>query len=407
MPRYPKLRYYLANPKMKTSGILAAVYVSKKRVCLSTGIAIETRLWNTERQRLKISVTGAGIINAELDAIADAYRVRIFELRRRHITPTPEIIENILRAVVGGSYGGTIVADLERYIEARRIDCTEGTLKVYKAIADMLRRFEQYRGAVLSYEMLTAEMLRELFDYMLNVEGYQNSTLRKVLKRLRTFLRWARLNGFGDASALDVPLRIPEGDRIERAYLRLDELERVRTAPLTGKHAVVRDLFVLQCYTGLRWSDLQRLRRSMYDDASREIVLVTQKTRKAIRVPLLPEALEILERYDWTLPQWSNAYQNRLLKEALRACGITEPVEVIEYRGATRVVREVPKCDAISTHAAKRTFVSVLVARGVSLETVCRVTGNTRATIEAYIHKDQTELRAELQRAFESPKLPQ
>lgn len=398
--RTPNVRYYLYRRSGRVP-IIAVVHYDRTEVRVSTGISIRPETWNKSKQRIKSSAANAGYINALLDEYEAQFQACMLELRRRGNPLSLEVVRQTLEKVIQGAYGGAIVPDMERYIAARRHEYADGTVKVYHAIKQLLERYEQSRKVVLTYNTMTAEMLRDMVAYMLEVERYANTQIQKVVKRLKTFLRFAKQQGWGIAPAIDVPVRIPTGDRIDRAYLRLEELERFRTATLANRHAIARDMFILQCYTGLRWSDVQRLNRSMYDGVHNEVVLITRKTRRAVRIPLLPTARQILERYEWNLPQWSNAYQNKLLKEALKLVGIDEPVVEVEYRGSERLERVVPKYEAISTHSAKRTFVSLLLSRGVTLETICKITGNTRASIEAYIHKDETEIRKELQRALE------
>lgn len=403
MPRrnIPVVRYYLYSQR-NASPIIAVIVWRGVTVRLTTGLSTTKQAWNRAKQRLKPSASMAGVINSRLDEIASSCYQQLHELYRRGVDITPEHCKYALERAIAGSYGGEVLQDLQRYMDLKKVECTEGTIATYRALHQLLEQFFAYRGMVGHYRLLTADFLCSLVEYMLHTKCYLNSQIAKLVKRLYTFLRYASQHGWGDAPLLQARLRLPAMHRIERAYLRLEELERFRTAHLEGNLAIARDMFVLQCYTGLRWSDLRRLNRAHYDAASDTVVMTTQKTRKTVRIPLLPIARQILERYDWNLPQWSNAYQNKLLKVALKVVGIDEPVVEVEYRGAERIERVVPKYEAISTHSAKRTFVSVLLSRGVTLETICKITGNTRATIEAYIQKDETDMKKELLRALET-----
>ncbi|MCX7929751.1 MAG: site-specific integrase [Chlorobi bacterium] len=399
---YPRLHFYLLNADRPVCQVFACVVREGKKVRVSTRIDVRPGSWDTKRERLKPSARNATLINSRLDEIEAKYKERCIEWQRRGFVPSLEVLDETLRQIIGVAPSkGEMIDGLYRFIEVRRGEISESTVKTWTSLAALLERFQRHKGCTLTYSMFDETVLRDFIEYMLQVERYVNSQIQKVIKRLRTFLRFAKHYGYGESPALHVPVKVPTVERINRAYLRLDELEAFRTAPLTGAYAVARDLFVLQCYTGLRWSDLQRIEPSMYDSADQSLVLVTQKNRRAIRIPLLSPAKEILDRYQWKLPQYSNAYQNRLVKEALQLCGIaTEHVQRVEMRGTQRIEEVVPKYELISTHSAKRTFVSLLVAGGVTLETICQLTGNTRATIGAYIHKDNVEARRELERIF-------
>ena len=62
----------------------------------------------------------------------------------------------------------------------------------------------------------------------------------------------------------------------------------------------VRDVFVFCCYTGLSYADVKKLKRSEIGigmDGEQWIFTSRQKTDTSSRIPLLPVALEILNRY--------------------------------------------------------------------------------------------------------------
>jgi integrase len=162
----------------------------------------------------------------------------------------------------------------------------------------------------------------------------------------------------------------------------------------------VRDLFVLQSHTGLRYGDLQGLGPEHIQEGS--IRLVTGKNRKAITVPLLPAARAIWEKYEGKLPKISNQKQNEYLKELGKLAGIDSPVVVVDYRGIERIERVEPKHELIGTHTAKRSFVTVLRQRGVSIEAIMKATGNNRRTIEKYIVATQQDAVEEIRGAWRS-----
>jgi integrase len=219
---------------------------------------------------------------------------------------------------------------------------------------------------------------------------------------LKAFLRWANDHGHSSSTEFRKFLqkRLPQGDKSEKVYLTLPELDLVRQLDLSDSPRLerTRDLFLFQAHTGLRFNDMCRLRAEHIRDG--EIQLVTQKNRRAIRIPLLPDAASIWEKYEGRLPSVSNQKQNDFLKELMRLAGITTPVVQVDYRGAQRIEAILPKCELISTHTAKRTFVTILRQRNVSLETIMRMTGNSRRTIETYIVTTPLDARREIEEAW-------
>ncbi len=158
---------------------------------------------------------------------------------------------------------------------------------------------------------------------------------------------------------------------VDDIALTLDEIERIYRCNLSDDsvYMSVRDTFVFACLVGgLRFSDFSSLKPSDFSDivdAKGEKVKVikvasTQKTSDKVIVPLHPIALEVLERNGGQMPKCTvNQVFNRYVKTIAEKAGITEGVSLRQnVAGKTKVVK-MPKCDAVSSHTARRTFATV------------------------------------------------
>jgi integrase len=157
----------------------------------------------------------------------------------------------------------------------------------------------------------------------------------------------------------------------------------------TARLGVVRDVFVFQCYTGLAYIDVFNLKRSDIKegiDGEQWILTERQKTGSPINIPLLPKAIEILERYknhsicierDSVLPVSSNQKMNEYLKEIADLCGIT--------------------C-TLNTHKARRTFGStVTLNNNVPIHIVKEMLGHQSVSqTEEYAITEQIAIGREM-----------
>ena len=139
----------------------------------------------------------------------------------------------------------------------------------------------------------------------------------------------------------------------------------------------VRDLFVFSCYTGISYADLIKLNRSNIHlgiDGQKWIITKRQKTKTAVKVPLLYKAYQLILKYDGhpntmvtdtLLPVITNEKLNLYLKEVAEACGITKN---------------------LTFHMARHTFATtVTLSNGVPIETVSKLLGHTKiATTQIY-----------------------
>lgn len=158
----------------------------------------------------------------------------------------------------------------------------------------------------------------------------------------------------------------------------------------------VRDIFLFCCYTGLAFVDVRKLNVSEIGigiDGSKWIFTKRQKTATPSRIPLLPIALEILEKYkdhpvcvnsEKVLPVLSNQKYNEYLKEIAEICEIKKN---------------------LTTHTARHTFATTItLSNGVPMETVSKMLGhkNLRTTqhyakiLDKKISDDMSLLRQKL-----------
>ena len=84
-------------------------------------------------------------------------------------------------------------------------------------------------------------------------------------------------------------------------------INKIHSLKLSGKEEIVKDVFILQCWTGQRFSDMLSLNKGIVKDTDNGQILEIVQTKRTRRVaiPLFPVALEILKKYDFNLPDIS------------------------------------------------------------------------------------------------------
>ena len=81
---------------------------------------------------------------------------------------------------------------------------------------------------------------------------------------------------------------------------------------------------------------------------------------------------------------------NNHMKTLCRLAGITTEITIVSYHGENRIQETVSKCDKMSTHAGRRTFISLAIANGVPPQVVLKMTGKrTIKSLQVYIHIDE------------------
>jgi len=166
--------------------------------------------------------------------------------------------------------------------------------------------------------------------------------------------------------------------KYERGYLTDDELKTIEEKEFTIERLqMVRDLFIFSCYTGLAYIDTVSLNAASVVkriDGQNWIITQRVKTKTPVKVPLLPKAIEIIEKYrnnprciaeQTLLPKMSNQKLNGYLKEIADLCGIKK---------------------TMTFHLARHTFATTItLSNGVPIESVSKMLGHTKiSTTQVY-----------------------
>ena len=225
---------------------------------------------------------------------------------------------------------------------------------------------------------------REDYDQE-DLVGLKKSTIEKKLGYLRWFLNWATDRGYN--TNLDYKKFRPTLKMTQRKviYLTKEEIARVRELEFSESQAYldpIRDVFLFCCFSGLRHSDVNNLRRSDVKDDHIEIT--TQKTADSLSIELNKVTKAILEKYKDTpfkdgkaLPNYTNQAMNRDIKELCRLAGINEEIRVTTYKGNVRTDKIQPKWELVGTHTGRRTFIVNALSLGITPNIVMKWTGHS------------------------------
>ena len=286
----------------------------------------------------------------------------------------------------GSSAGPDFFPALEDYIATQKVSALRA--RHYAVIARALRRWEQYRGRPLSLDAFGKDDIRA-FERFLEAEHriaqdrrwahlYGEPGCREVpgergrntiidyLVILRAFFHWARRQGLTENSPFD---GYAVGSAVYGTpyYISIEELDRIRRTDLR-RHpelAAQRDIFVFQCLTGPRVSDLVSFTKA--DIVGGVLTYIPGKTAESkprtVRVPLNATAREIVERYadlpgDKLLPFISPQRYGYAIKRIFTAARLTRPVSVLDPLTRREVKR--PLNEVASSHLARRTFIGNL-----------------------------------------------
>jgi integrase len=186
-------------------------------------------------------------------------------------------------------------------------------------------------------------------------KGLANTTYNKRMKHLGQFLKFI---------CISIPIKLKKVRKRAIIALTVEELNRLQAVDVTLhkdklSHPYLqraKDMFLLGCFTSLRISDLKKINPT---NSSRKFIsLTTQKNNKVFRIPIVPEAAEILERNGFYPPRISAQEVNRSIKKVCELAQIDTPIEWHFSRGGKDLTKVVPKYELITSHIAGKTFIT-------------------------------------------------
>jgi|GEM_PF-3094768 len=385
----------------RPAAIYARFRVFGDELAIPTGVTARPDEWDNKRRRIKPSSLHAVERNDLLARVERRILEAVLSLQREEAQITKVSLRDRYESlrVQHIATKRTFFDLFDTWREECRETKERRTVLGYGTTREHLSKYATRRGITLSLGAITPEFVKAWVNDMLRVDQLQNPTIWKDVKNLKVFMGWAVEKNYTDNRSLDtvtskmVPTHKGVGVRLTEA-----DLEALATVDLSDDPKVdnARNLFVLQSVIGMRFSDLTRIAEhpAQYRHGN-QLLIRTKKVKKPVMIPLLPVALRILERTDAVRPI-SNQKMNAYIKIAAKRAGLTNPVVLEETRGIEIIEKVVPKWEAVTTHVAKRTFMSLAIAKGVSVEVVMAITGNTRATVDRYITLTEEEVETGL-----------
>ena len=372
------------------------VNFASKRIEFTTGYRIDAAKWDSDKQRVRNGCTNKLKQSAsEINASLLGYYTEVQEIFKKfeveEIMPTPEQIKEAFNALhrpieevkPRKSTPNAFYKVFDEFVRdcGRQNDWTDSTYEKFAAVKNHLMNFRDG----LTFDFFDEKGLNDYVTYLRDVKEMRNSTIGKQLSFLKWFLRWAFKKGLHQNNAYDSYKPKLKSIQKKIIFLTWEELNKLRELEIpAAKQALdrVRDVFLFQCFTGLRYSDVFNLRRS--DIKGDHIEVTTVKTSDSLIIELNNHSKAILDKYkdvafedDKVLPVITNQKMNDYLKELAELAGIDEPVRQTYYRGNERIDEVTPKYALLGTHAGRRTFICNALALGIPPQVVMKWTGHS------------------------------
>ncbi|MDP2161661.1 MAG: site-specific integrase [Flavobacterium sp.] len=365
---------YAKTSKANKNGQLPIYFrltVNGERFEFSTKKFIEKSKWSAEQSKMKGNSDEARSLNNYLDLI----KSKVFDIQMELLHKNEELsIENFKSRLTGTHERERMIIPIYQSHNDKIKDLigngyAYGTLERFKISLKHLQEFIlwKYNVSDLSIHKIDYAFVTEFEFYLRSVKKCNNNTAVKYVRNFRKIIKICLDNDWLDKD----PTTRYEGKmkEVERDFLTEEELLKIYNKKISSERLqLVRDIFIFSCYTGLAYIDVKGLKKDHIGigiDGEKWIFKNRQKTETKSKIPVLPIAEEIIEKYsnhpkclneNSILPILTNQKMNAYLKEIGDLC-------------------DIPK--EITFHMARHTFAtSVTLTNGVPIETVSKMLGH-------------------------------
>mgnify|MGYP001225635351 CR=1 FL=1 len=361
------LKFQLRFDRSNANGhypIYLHVNINGERKYFSINHSIPEKDWNEKRQEVRTSHPDWNTINNDIirfrtkaerfrtAADQDDQAINLFQFEKmirsgaKDLNDFFSFIEDDIKA-----FGNTYALD---------------TIKMYESQSRKLKKFRNK----LAFNEITPIFWKQYDSYLIKL-GNNENTRWKAFRTIKTFINKAIENGIIKTDTLKgIKVRKPEGNRMFLSRDEVKSLEKIYKGFLTKDLKNVLQYFLFSCYTGLRYSDVKKLKFSnIYKDQEKQYIrFVQNKTSEPLMLPLGKKASSFIPKSG--LPDqvifnvYSNQATNRTLKESMKLAGIQK---------------------SISFHCARHTFATIALELSGDIASVSKLCGHTKiSTTQIY-----------------------
>ena len=253
---------------------------------------------------------------------------------------------------------------------------TESTIARYEYNRNLLEGFQQSKNYNLRFNTINRDFYNSFISYCVQTKNHSANTLSRNVGLFKTFMNWALFHKYtyNDDYKTFKNIKRFKTDEIALTKEQVDEIANFDLGD-NDKLTRVRDLFIFGCSTGMRYSNYSTIKKNdVVDDF---INVVDAKDRsKSLSIPLNKFSRSILEKYDFKLPKISNQKFNNYVKELFEKMEYNLVVKKTMRYGNEIIETESSVYERVSSHTARRSFITIMKNEGVPDKVIMSYTGH-------------------------------
>lgn len=382
--------FFLKERNSDKATLIYLIYYLKnqgKNFKYSTGQKVLPTDWNFE-DRMPKAKRGAGGVNAKhLSSVLSQYSACLEETIKTSEIENEPLSKERLKQIFDDKFKHSIKKRIDKGVLSAVQDFIDTKNKSkgqskswnqkYTNLKGKLECFEKARRKKLSFEEINQDWIDEYCGYLRVIDikpfkPHNDNTLHRNINFLITFLIWAEEKYHSiNLNKIKNPVKKYQPDDVFLSSEEVKLLEEIELPRASLDR--VRDLFLIGVYSGQRFSDYSVFEKE--DIQGDMIIKKAEKTESESFIPLHPKLKNLLDKYNWNLPRISSQKFNLHIQKICEIGEIDEQIKETIYRGAQKEVVYHSKAKMVSSHTARRTFITLSSERGMPDHIIMKITG--------------------------------
>lgn len=401
----------LTRPKSTTeTALYLDINHKRRRKRWGAGLSVHPELWNHEKQRAeptpyyfkKHVKTNPGLktklqnLNTAIEDRLRAVNAYHRECDVKQIKVSSQGLVSYLDGKFKDSYGkqANKTPFLTKYmkeeyipnLEAGEITYTKNN-KRKKYSASTLKSKKRTLRAFIEYEEKNPkirfdEVDKNFYDKFVNwhqEQGYSTNYIGSHVKEMKVIMKQAYNEGLHSNKFYESDSFITLREEVPSIYLTQEELSRLHELDLEGHLKHYRDIFLVGCYTAMRFSDYSRLKPENIKEANgkRFIEMITQKTKERVVIPIKPELWDIISQEGFFMRKRLHGQKlNYFIKDLCNEAKINDIIHIEKTKGGKSITMQKEKYKLVTTHTARRTGATLMYLANIPTLDIMKITGH-------------------------------
>lgn len=407
-----KPRFNLKNPDATSPTLINLILnYQGKRFKVSTENSVPPKYWNKKTERVKENqeFSSYSKVNADLDKKEALLKAAFDYFDKDSIIPEAETLKakynEMLLEPKKLNSTKTIWDYFDEFVEYQKGRILLKSAMDYdQALRKHLKETETRYNIPLSFNALRSsgnfidKMDLYLTKHARNADGDNGFSLNakgKQMKNVKSFLNWCFMKEYCPPFILKHIVKYSE--EVDNIYLTTAEMDAIYDLELPDRvEQETRDLFIVGCETGLRYSDFSRIKKEHF--TNNMINIFQTKVKSKVTIPISARLREILEKYNYNLPQRTDKGLtdfNQKVRDIGEIAKINERVVIQQTRGTKREEKFFYKYELMSSHTCRRSFCTNKFLKAVPVKVIMAISGHkTEKAFMKYLKLNNEEIVA-------------